>query len=441
MNSKKFFEMAAKKGINTAELNYSVSKSFSFSLFKGEIISYATDESISLSARGIYKNKMGFVLTENPAPSNFNYMISAIINSASYIESDDEPIIFEGSKSYKKRNVYSKALENWDTDSKLKLAHELENKLIAADPRISDVEISYGDDTSYFEKTNTYGLSLKSKSNNFYIYASIVIKDGDEIKSNGKVFVDNDPAKFNMDEFVKELVEEGLAKLHGTTIKAGKYKAVLDRNCVASLMKAFISNASSESIQKHSSLFEGKLNTPVASKKITISEMPLNKNLYYTFFDSEGVAKYNKVVVEKGVLKTYFYNLGNARKDGVESTGNASGRGSKMGIGFGNLVLKPGRLSKEQLFEKIGNGIYITDINGLHAGLNPMSGDFSLQSEGFHVKDGKKAGPVTLFTVSGNLFKMFNDVIAIGLDSKLLPDGTTCPSGAFRNLKISADEE
>lgn len=439
MNSKKFFEMAAQKGVKTAEINYSVSKSFSFSLFKGELTNYSTDNSISLSARGIYNGKMGFCSTENPSPSNFNYLINAIINSASLIESDDEAIIFEGSPKYKKRNVYNKALEQWKTDDKLAIAHELENRLIAADPRISDVEISYSDSVDYLEKTNTYGLSLKQKSNSYYFYASIVIKQGDEIKSHGKVFVDNDPAKFDLNKFVNELVEEGLAKLNGTSIKAGKYKAVFDKRCVASLANALLSNVSSEAVQKHSSLFEGKLGQKVLSSKITISEMPLNKNLYYSYFDSEGVAKYNKVVFEKGVLKTYFYNLGNAKKDGVESTGNAKSRGSKMGVGFGNIVIKPGRLTLDQLFTKIENGIYLTDISGLHAGLNSMSGDFSLQSEGFHVINGKKAGPITLFTVSGNLFKLFNDVIAVGSDSELLASGTTTPSIAFRNLKISAE--
>ena len=41
-----------------------------------------------------------------------------------------------------------------------------------------------------------------------------------------------------------------------------------------------------------------------------------------TPFDSEGVASYNKNVVENGILKTYLYNLKTANKDGVQSTGN-----------------------------------------------------------------------------------------------------------------------
>ena len=75
----------------------------------------------------------------------------------------------------------------------------------------------------------------------------------------------------------------------------------------------------------------------------------------------------------------------------------------------------------------------------MHAGLDPRSGDFSLQAEGFHIKNGKKDKPLTLITASGNLFKVFNDVIAVGNNSKLLLSSDTVPSIAIKGLKISAE--
>ena len=92
----------------------------------------------------------------------------------------------------------------------------------------------------------------------------------------------------------------------------------------------------------------------------------------------------------------------------------------------------------EQLFEKVKNGVYITEINGLHAGLDPRSGDFSLQASGYFVTNGKKAGPLTLITVSGNLVKLFNDVIAVGNNSKLTLSSIDTPSIAFKNVGVSS---
>ena len=413
---KKFFALAKENGINECEVNTSKTTSFSFSLFKGELTSYNIDSSVAVSARGIFNGKMGCGATEKDDSSANLFLINAIKETASLNESDDPAIIFEGAKTYKRRNMYSKKLASWSVDDKLKLYTDGERIL-----------------------ANSYGLNLKDKSNYFFITASIVIKDGDEIKSNYKIFFDSDPDKFNIDTFVNELVKEGIEKLHGESIKAGKYKAVFSRECVASLVGALLSNVSSEQVQKHSSKFEGKLNEKVLSEKLTIYEKPYLRNFFYSYFDDEGFPTQDKVIFDKGVLKTFFYNLVTAKKDGVESTGNASRSGNKVGISFSNIVVKPGRSPLEQLFKNIKNGVYVTDITGLHAGLDSTSGDFSLQAEGFHVKDGKKDTPLTLFTVSGNLFELFNNIIAIGNDSKLMLSSITTPSIAFKNLKISAD--
>ncbi len=439
MNSSKFFETTSKNEISASELSSTKSTSFSFSLFKNELVSYSVDSSTRISARGIYKDKIGFGSTEKDDNSNFPFLVDAIKETATLSESEDEPIIFKGAEKYQKRNLYSKKLTEWSVEDKLAICHKIEDKLKAADQRITDVEVEYQDTDSERIFTNSYGLKLKDKSNYFLIYASIVVKDGEEIKTNGKIFFNTDQDKIDIDAFCNDIVEKGLEKLHAESIKVGKYKAVIDKECVSSLLSALLSHVSSEEVQKHSSKLEGKLNQKVLSDKLTVYEKPHLKNLFFSYFDDEGVPTQDKVIFDKGVLKTYFYNLVTAKKDGVESTGNASRSGSKMSISFSNIVIKPGRLSKEELFKKIGNGIYVTEINGLHAGLNPTSGDFSLQAEGFHVVDGKKGSPITLFTLSGNLFDLFNNIIAVGNDSELLLSSFTVPSIAFKNLKVSAE--
>lgn len=439
MNSNKFFDEAREKGISASELSSSKSTSFSFTLFKGELTSYSVDSSTRVSARGIYNDKIGFGSTESNDNSAVKFLVNAISETASLNESEDEPIIFKGADKYFKRNVYSKKLNEWTVDDKLALCHKIEEKLKAADPRISDVEVEFQSNDGERIFSNSYGLRLKDKSNYFFIYATIVIKDGEEIKTNDKIFFNTDQDAFDLDKFCDEIVEKGLEKLHAQSIKVGKYKAVIDKSCVASLLGALLSHVSSEEVQKHSSKLEGKLNQKVLSDKLTIYEKPHLKNIFFSYFDDEGVPTQDKTIFDKGVLKTYFYNLVTAKKDGVESTGNAARSGSKMSISFSNIVVKPGRLSKDDLFKKIKNGIYVTEINGLHAGLNPTSGDFSLQAEGFHIVDGKKDKPITLFTLSGNLFDLFNDIIAVGKDSELLLSSFTTPSIAFKNLKVSSE--
>ena len=63
--------------------------------------------------------------------------------------------------------------------------------------------------------------------------------------------------------------------------------------------------------------------------------------------------------------------------------------------------------------EKAGSGVYIHSLDGLHAGANPVSGDFSLQSAGFMIRGGKKAEYVKSFTVAGNFYTLLKNITAV----------------------------
>ena len=100
---------------------------------------------------------------------------------------------------------------------------------------------------------------------------------------------------------------------------------------------------------------------------------------------------------------------------GKETTGNASKAGydAPVGIRPFTMYLENGELSEEALLEKAGNGVYITSLGGLHAGANPISGDFSLQSSGFKIENGKKTDYIKAFTVAGNFYELLKNVAAL----------------------------
>ena len=143
MNFKNFFALANENGIEVSEINQSKTSEISIELFKKEITSYSIKENQKIVARGIYNNKMGFVSTEKDDKDTPLFIINSIKQGASLNETDDEAIIFKGSEKYKKKNVYSKELENWPTDDILKLLFTLEEKMYAKDSRVSDVEVFF----------------------------------------------------------------------------------------------------------------------------------------------------------------------------------------------------------------------------------------------------------------------------------------------------------
>ena len=175
----------------------------------------------------------------------------------------------------------------------------------------------------------------------------------------------------------------------------------------------------------------------VLSKKLTVIENPLEKNLFFRYFDDEGVATNKKYLIKKGVIETYLYTLQTAAKDGVSPTGNGTGLG-KASAGTGYTVVKPGKKSEDDMLSTIKEGIYITELSGLHSGMNAQSGNFSLQCAGFMIRDGKKVEPLALITVAGNLLNVFKNIKCIANNSNLvIANQMSCPSILVGKLPIS----
>ena len=143
---------------------------------------------------------------------------------------------------------------------------------------------------------NSYGLNLQSKANYLAISVQVVATGEDgETKTGYKTFIDNNLDKFNLSEFVEDVVDKTISQLNGKPCVSKKYKAVLNPNVTAALMGFFISNAIADEVQKNTSLFKGKLHQLVASKKVTIEERPLDKNDFFRYFEQGGRSEWNIV--------------------------------------------------------------------------------------------------------------------------------------------------
>lgn len=439
MKFDRFFELAKQAGITESEITVCNSYSLSFSLFHGEIDSYSTSDSSTYMARGIYKGKMGAIVSDVFTKDSPELFVKKIVENASVIENDDPVFIFKGSPKYKKINTFNKELSKIDVNIKLNNLYDLEKKIKNADPRIVEVEtVGYEESSSSSIIMNSHGLKLSQKDNTFYYYGGAVAKENNQVKTGFDLCFGNDFSKVDIDKLAKSIAKEALDQLGGYQCESSTYKAVLSPDVVKSFMQAYVSSAIAEDVQKNSSLFVGKLNQKVASKKVTIEDKPLAKTIFAKGFDDEGVATRNLAIIKNGVLQTYLYNLTTAAKDGVESTGHgAVGGGSKVGTGLHYLVMKPGKKSQEELFKEVDNGVYITSIQGLHAGLNPRSGNFSLQSTGFMIENGKITHGLDIITVNGNLVDLFNSITAVGNDSKEFVSGVNCPSVMIKKLSVS----
>ena len=442
----KIFQEGKRQNLGDMEVFYSAGSSLSLKVFEKELDGYSLSESEGLSLRGIYNGKMGYSYTEKVDESSIDMLVKNVVENATVIDSDDEEFIYEGSKEYKKVDTFNSELECVSETDKINFVKQLEEEALKLDKRITSVETCvYGDGYGETIMSNTKGLYLHDKSNVAYTYAVVVAKDGDDIKTGMAYRTGNDFSKFNAKEIAAEAVNEAISMLGAKSVKSGDYAVVIRNSAAADLLEAFTGIFSAEAVQKNLSLLKDKLNQQIGSERFTLVDDPfMEGGLASMSFDGEGVACSYKKVIDKGVLKTYFHNLKTANKDGVVTTGNASKGSYKASIGIApsNFYVEKGERSLKEIIAGMDSGIMITELQGLHSGLNSISGDFSLAALGYEIKEGKISRPVEQITVAGNYFEMLKNVEEVGSDLKFGLPGESyigSPSLKIKKLAIAGE--
>ena len=285
-------------------------------------------------------------------------------------------------------------------------------------------------------------MDISKKDEICVFYANVLANEGNDNKSAYEIRVLRDLENYDVDEYVKILRDKVTSKLNAVQVKSGKYKVILKNETMCSLLGALCGLFNGENVYKGISQLKDKCGEIIFDEKITIKDDPLKKDgLSSTPFDDEGVACFTKTIVDHGRLKMFLHNQKSAAMMKCKSTGNGfkSGYASSVGISPTNFYIENGENSFDDLLTIMEDGLIIDELNGLHAGLNPISTDFSLQASGYLVKNGKIVRPVNLITVAGNFLDMMKKVEAVGDDTYDSLSGISSPSLLLNELSISGE--
>ncbi len=435
INFDKLFEKAKAKGIQDVQVYLSNSTDLSVNIFKGEVDKYEIADSSSLTIKGVYNNKMGVYSTEIIEEDIVDEIIDTIIASAKVIDSLDDAIIYEGDDHYEEvEGLFNEELEKLDVAKKIETLKSIDSKFYGYDERVKNVETSYSETTNSVLLQNSKGLKLYNKANTSYILGEVIVNDGNDQRVGFDVAITNDFNDYNEDELVKLITDDALNSLGAKPLPSRNYEIVFSGLSFATLFAAFQNIFSALAVQKDLSLLKGKLGEVVGSELINVVDDPfMKKSANSRSFDDEGVATKFKHLIENGVLKTYLHNLVTAKKDGVQSTGN----GFHGNVSPVNMKIEAGDTTFDDMIKSVKDGIYVTNVQGAHAGANAVSGDFSLQAAGYHVVDGQLGEPVALITVAGNFLDTLKDVEMVGDESKMTYYGITCPPVKIKSMIVS----
>ena len=270
-----------------------------------------------------------------------------------------------------------------------------------------------------------------------YAYASCLARENESAATGFKLLWGYDRDAVSAQAVADGCAQDALSKLGAGRMASGAYPVVIKNTAMADLLSTFAGVFSADNAQKGLSLLAGREGQRIAGEAVTLVDDPLMPwGMASAPFDREGAATYKKNVIEGGVLTTLLHNRKTAKKAGCKTTGNAAGAGR---VAPSNIYIAPGEAAADALLENMGDGLYVTEVSGLHAGANAVSGDFSLLARGFEVAGGKPVRAVEQITVAGNFYRLLEDVTAAADD--LVFDGSPvgCPTVMVKALSVAGE--
>ena len=320
----------------------------------------------------------------------------------------------------------SPELAAWSTERKVELTLAVERAARAREGVTQVENAVYSDAEGSVALANSRGFAADYAATQTWAYASAFAGEGSELMTGLGVGLGRDPAALDPEAIGGEAADRALALVGARQPQSRRCPVVLDAFVAASFVGFIGAMLSAESVQRGRSLFADREGDEVADATLVVADDGTDPDGPASApFDGEGSRTRRTPLLENGRLLTFLFDSRTARKAGRATTGSAR-RGSYRSppsVGTTNLVVEPGAEDFGGLARLAGDGLYVTDVAGLHAGVNPVSGTFSVGASGRLIADGELGEPVRELTIASDLVSMLKAVRAVGSEPRWVPFG------------------
>lgn len=252
---------------------------------------------------------------------------------------------------------------------------------------------------------------------------------------------------------IDTLIKQGLDKLYAKPCVGGQMPVIITPGFGAVIFHEACGHAmEATAVANHASVLADDLNQKIASEKVTIiDDGSLEGEWGSTKIDDEGMPTQKNVLIEKGILKSFFIDSLNNRKMKQKTTG--SGRRESYRYAptsrMNNTYLLAGTDTFDEMIKDVKLGLYAVKMGGGCA--STETGEFNFGVDfGYMIRDGKIAECVTGATLIGNTKEILNEVEMVGKDfafgsglcgsiSGNVPVNTGQPTIKIRNILVGGE--
>jgi PmbA protein len=415
--------------------------STSVKVYEGEVEAFTSARTAGLGIRVIVDGRVGFAHAGSLAPDVVADVLAEARDNVPFSEPDEWAGLAEPD------GVAPVLHDHWNpellalsAEARIARAVELEQRVRGLDPRVTGVRSSaWGDGSGEVAYAATNGVELTDRGTSCSIGVQPLASDGDETQIGYAGDAARAADELDLERVARDAVDRATRLLGATKPPSARLTVLLEPRLVASLLGIVSGMLDGDAVLKGRSPFAQRLGEQVASPLLTLVDDPtLDESLGADSWDGEGLACRRNPLVVGGVLDRFLHNSYTGRRAGVPSTGSAvRGSRSTPGVGARVLVMEPGTRPFDELVSSIDLGLFVGSFAGLHSGVNPVSGDFSVGADGLMIRGGSFAEPVREVTIASTLQRLLLDVVEVGGDAEWLPGGDYLASLVIGDVSMS----
>ncbi len=414
--------------------------------YRGEIEDLTTASSAGVSVRILVDGESGAQVGSAWAGALDEESITHVVNEARdnlRFASYDEFMAFARPDGVAPAslNLVDAGVASTAIDDKIAMAIELERIVRSGDARIRQVDsASYSDYIAAAAIASTQGIAVLSEQTGAYLSVEAIASDDSGDQTGWGLSVGRAPRDLNVQQAADDAIRRATRMLGAVKPASMKGVAVFDPRTASSLLAIIGSALSGSSVTRGRSFFADRVGEQVAAPMFTLIDDPTDpRHFSASVYDGEGLACRRNVLIENGRLRGFVYDTESARRAGTASTGSAS-RGGLAGSPSAScraLMLSAGEKNQAEILAAVGEGIFVESLTGIHSGVNPVSGDFSVGVTGLMIRNGQLAEPIREVTVASTLQRMLLDILYVGNDVEFLPGSAAGQSIAIDGISLS----
>jgi len=412
--------------------------------YDGEIEAFTSAESAGFGVRVVIDGRQGFAYAGSLEADVISGTIADARDNAAFSSFDEfNGIVEPDGVAVADLDLYDEALAALGPEQKIELALELERLVCAGDHRILGVETAeYADNIGTTVVASTAGVRSVSRETGCSLVAYSLAGSGDEVTTGFGFSVGRGVDELDMGDVARQAVERAVRLLGAGRAPSQRLTVVFDPWVTAQFLSIVGEAFSGTEVLRGRSFLADRVGEAIAPVHVGLVDDPTDLRWpSATATDAEGLATRRNVLIDGGVVQGFLHDGYSARTLGARPTGSAvrSGFKSTPSAGAQSLAMLPGPHSREAVLAAVGDGVYISDVQGLHSGVNPVSGDFSTGIEGSMIRGGELAEPVKEVTIASTLQRMLAEITMVGDDVTAMPMDAAGVTVAIADVTLSGN--